>query len=94
MAPGHREPGERRDDHPGRRSAPPAGPRRHSDAVAVPPFVGDLVGDWRALIADAPVRTSIPADAVALDTDGSMIDWSSLDLALAVVTGAAASTSP
>lgn len=70
-------------------------PAGDSDAVAVPTFVaGDLVGDWRALIADAPVRTSIPADAVALDTDGSMIDWSSLDLAMAVVTGAAASTSP
>ena len=70
-------------------------PAGDSYAVAVPTFVaGDLVGDWRALIAEAPVRTSIPADAVALHADGSMIDWSSLDVALAVVTGAAASTSP
>ena len=47
--------------------------------VAHPTFVaGDLVGEWRSIIADAPVRTSVPGEAIVLSSDGSMIDWSRL----------------
>lgn len=51
--------------------------------VAEATFVaGDLVGDWRSLIDHALVRTSVTADAIALDADGSRIDWSRLDQVL------------
>jgi hypothetical protein len=55
-------------------------PDGDSYVVAEPTFVaGDLVGDWSALIDNALIRTSVPADVVALDSQGSMIDWSRLD---------------
>lgn len=43
---------------------------------------GDLVGDWHTITAQALVRTSVPAEAVAVNDDGSMIDCSRLDRVL------------
>ena len=55
-------------------------PEGETYVVAEATFVaGDLVGDWRGVLAKSVVRTSVPARAVVLDAHASTIDTSRLD---------------